>query len=138
MRNILMQQWWVFLNAIALGCMTIVIPSNLWWIGSLIALVLYWLVWVIQITGVTQLDQNKMLFERLTYEISSKEIMIKLNPRQGMPIKWETIKKARMGKDHFLLIMSKAQFIYLPFRLFRSDNERKFTETILRRKEFIK
>ena len=138
MRNILMQQWWVFLIAIAIGCMTIVIPSNWWWIGSLIALVLYWLFWVIQFTGVTQLDQNKMLFERLTYEISSKEIMIKLNPRQGMPIKWETIKKARMGKDHFLLIMSKAQFIYLPFRLFRSDNERKFTETILRRKDYIK
>ncbi|MFC2124436.1 YcxB family protein [Bacteroidota bacterium] len=138
MLNILIQQWWVFLIAIVLGCMTIVIPSNWWWIGSLIALVLYWLFWLIQFSGVTQLDQNKMLFERLTYEISSKEIMIKLNPRQGMPIKWETVKKAKIGKDYFILIMSKAQFIYLPFKVFRSDNERKFTETILRRKEYIK
>ena len=138
MMNILLQQWWVFLIAIAIGCMTFVIPSNWWWIGALIALVLYWLFWLIQFSGVTQLEQNKMLFERLTYEISSKEIMIKLNPRQGMPVKWETIKKVKAGKDYFLLIMSKAQFIYLPFRVFRSDNERKFTETILRRKEYIK
>ncbi len=138
MRNILVQQWWVFLIAAAIGGMTFVIPSNWWWIGSLIALILYWLFWLIQFGGVTQLEQNKMLFERLTYEISSKEIMIKLNPRQGMPVKWETIKKAKMGKDYFLLIMSKAQFIYLPFKVFRSDNERKFTETILRRKEYIK
>jgi len=138
MMNILKQQWWVFLIAIAISCMIFVIPSNWWWIGSLIALVLYWLFWLIQFSGVTQLDQNKMLFERLTYEISSKEIMIKLNPRQGMPIKWETIKSAKSGKDYFMLVMSKAQFIYLPFKVFRSDNERKFTETILRRKGYIK
>lgn len=138
MINILKEQWWVFLIAIAIGCMMFVIPSNWWWIGALIALVLYWLFWLIQFTGVTQLEQNKLLFERMTYEISSKEILIKLNPKQGMPIKWETIKRARMGKDHFMLVISKAQFIYLPFKIFKTDNERKFTETILRRKGYIK
>jgi hypothetical protein len=136
--NILRSQWWVFLIALAIAAMTFVIPSNWWWIGALIALVLYGLFWLIQFAGITQLEQNKILFERLNYEISSQQILIKLNPKQGMPMKWENIKKVYTGKDFFLLIISKAQFIYLPHRIFNSENERKFMETILRRKNYIK
>lgn len=136
--NILRSQWWVFLIALAIAAMTFVIPSHWWWIGALIALVLYGLFWLIQFAGITQLEQNKILFERLNYEISSQQILIKLNPKQGMPMKWETIKKVQVGKDFFLLVISKAQFIYLPHRIFNSENERKFMETILRRKNFIK
>ncbi len=138
MLNILREQWWVFLIALAIAAMTFIIPSHWWWIGALIALVIYWLFWLIQFAGVTQLEQNKILFERLNYEITSKEIMIKLNPKQGMPMKWENIKRAFLGKDFFLLVISKAQFIYLPFRLFNSENERKFMETILKRKNLLK
>jgi len=136
--NILRGQWWVFLIALAIGLMTFVIPSHWWWIGALIALILYGLFWLIQFAGITQLEQNKILFERLNYEISSQQILIKLNPKQGMPMKWENIKKAYVGKDFFLLIISKAQFIYLPYRIFNSENEKKFMETILRRKNYIK
>jgi len=136
--NILRSQWWVILIALAIASMTFVIPSNWWWIGALIALVLYGLFWLIQFAGITQLEQNKILFERLNYEISSQQILIKLNPKQGMPMKWENIKKAYSGKDFFLLVISKAQFIYLPHRIFNSENERKFMETILRRKNYIK
>jgi len=136
--NILRQQWWVILIAAAIGAMTFIIPSNWWWIGALIALVLYGLFWLIQFAGITQLEQNKILFERLSYEISSQQILIKLNPKQGMPMKWENIKKAYVGKDFFLLIVSKAQFIYLPYRIFNSENEKRFMETILRRKNYIK
>ena len=138
MLNILRTQWWVILIAVAIGCMTLIIPSNWWWIGSLIAFVLYGLFWLIQFAGVPQLEQNKVLFERLSYEITSQQIMIKLNPKQGMPMKWENIKKVFVGKDYFLLVLSKAQFIYLPFKIFNSENERKFMETILRRKNYIK
>lgn len=138
MLNILRSQWWVIPIPIVIGCMTLVIPSNWWWIGALIAFVLYGLFWLIQFAGVPQLEQNKILFERLSYEITSQQILIKLNPKQGMPMKWENIKKAFIGKDFFLLILSKAQFIYLPFKIFNSENERKFMETILRRKNYIK
>ena len=138
MLNILRSQWWVILIALAIASMTFVIPSNWWWIGSLIAFVLYGLFWLIQFAGVPQLEQNKILFERLNYEITSQQIMIKLNPKQGMPMKWENIKRVFIGKDFFLLVLSKAQFIYLPFKIFNSDNERKFMETILRRKNYIK
>jgi hypothetical protein len=138
MLNILRSQWWVILIALAIASMTFIIPSIWWWIGSLIAFVLYGLFWLIQFAGVPQLEQNKILFERLNYEITSQQILIKLNPKQGMPMKWENIKRAFIGKDFYLLILSKAQFIYLPFRIFNSDNERKFMETILRRKNYIK
>lgn len=138
LKNILREQWWVALIAVAIACMAFIIWSIWWIIGALLAYALYWLFWVIQFAGVTQLEQNKILFERLTYEITSQQILIKLNPKQGMPMKWENIKRAIMGKDYFLLVVSKAQLIYLPFRVFNSDNERKFMETILRRKNYIK
>jgi len=55
-----------------------------------------------------------------------------------MPIKWDQIKAARVGKDKIVLIVNLAQIIYLPFKIFRTENERKFVETILRRKGYIK
>ena len=57
--NVLKQQWWVFLIAIAIGCGYLIIPSHWWITGALIALVLYLLFWLIQFTGVTQMEQSK-------------------------------------------------------------------------------
>lgn len=138
MINILKEQWWVSLIFVALILPTIFIHT--WWffIGAMIALILYLLFWLIQFAGVTQLEQNKILFEKLSYEIDSRQILIKVNPKQGMPILWDNIKKARIGKDYFLFVVSKAQLIHLPFRIFNSDNERKFVETIIRRKGYVK
>ena len=138
MRNILREQWWVILIAIAISCMIFVIHSHWWWIGALTALILYTLFWLIQFAGVSQLEQNKIMFEKFNYEITSQQILMKLNVKQGMPIKWESIKKAYMTKNAFLLVISKAQFIYLPFKVFNSENEIKFMESILKRKEYIK
>ena len=136
--NILREQWWVFLIALAIMGGAFFVFSWWWIIGPLIALALYVLFWVIQFAGVTQLEQNKVLFERLSYEINSQQILIKVSAKQGMPLKWNTIKRARVGKDYFLLIVSKAQLIHLPFRIFNTDNERKFVESILKRKGYVK
>lgn len=138
LKNILKEQWWVFLIALAIMCGYFFIASHWWITGALIALTLYILFWLIQFAGVTQLEQNKILFEKLSYEIDSRQVLIKVNTKQGMPMTWNNIKKASVGKDHFLLIVSKAQLIHLPFRIFNTDNERKFIETILRRKNYIK
>jgi hypothetical protein len=138
MKNILKEQWWVFLIAAAIMAMYFVIPSIWWIIGAVIALILYILFWLIQFTGVTQMEQNKMLFDKLSYEISSQEVLIKVNPRQGMPLKWNMIKKATIENEAFNLFVSKAQIIHLPFRIFNTDNERRFVESILRRKGLIK
>jgi hypothetical protein len=138
MQNILREQWWVLLIPVAISCMMFLIPSHWWWIGSLTALILYGLFWLIQFAGVSQLDQNKIMFEKFNYEITSQQIMMKLNIKQGMPVKWETIKKAMKTKKAFLLVISKAQFIYLPYRIFNSDNEIRFMDSILRRKGYLK
>ena len=138
LKNVLSDQWWVFLIAIAISAMTFVLPSNWWWIGALIALTLYILFWVIQFAGVTQLEQSKMLFEKLSYEIDSRQILIKLNSKQGMPMKWEQIKRARHGKNFFVLFASKAQLLYFPHKIFNNENEIRFLDTVLKRKGFYK
>jgi hypothetical protein len=136
--NIIKEQWWVILIALAI-CLGFFWIASIWWfIGAIIAYGLYVLFWAIQFTGVTQMEQNKVIFEKLSYEIDSRQILMKLNVREGMPVQWNMIKRVEMTKDAYVLYMSKAQFIHLPFRIFNSDNERKFMETILKRKELIK
>ncbi|MTI20612.1 YcxB family protein [Fulvivirga sp. RKSG066] len=136
--NVLKQQWWVFLIALAICAGYLWIPNMWWFIGTGIALVLYILFWLIQFAGVTQMDQTKMLFEKLSYEITSQQVLIKLNAKQGMPLKWDQIKKASTRKDSILLVVNKAQLIHLPHKIFKTDNERKFVESILKRKGLIK
>ena len=75
---------------------------------------------------------------KLAYEITSQQVLIKLNNKQGMPMKWDQIKKGSIGKDYLLLIVNKAQLIHLPFKIFNTDNERKFVESIMKRKGLIK
>lgn len=68
LKNIVKEQWWVFLIAAAICGGYAWIPNIWWFIGSFIALLLYFLFWVIQFAGVTQLEQYKILFEKLSYE----------------------------------------------------------------------
>ncbi|MEX2592827.1 MAG: YcxB family protein [Anditalea sp.] len=137
MKNILKEQWWVILIALAIASGYFFIASW-WWISmAILAYVLYLLFWVIQFAGITQMEQNKIMFEKLSYEIDSRQILMKVNSKQGMPVKWDMIKRAQINKDAFLFIMSKAQFIHLPFRIFNTENEKKFLETILKRKGYI-
>jgi hypothetical protein len=133
-KNVLRQQWWVGLIVVAICLPFIWVPSIWWFIGAAVGAGLYLLFWWLQFYGVTQLDQGKMLFERYSYEITSQQILMKLNPREGMPIKWDQIKRAQVGKDYFLLFLNKAQLIYLPFKIFNTDNERKFVQSILKTK----
>jgi hypothetical protein len=140
MMSILKKQWWFIGAPILLGSIAFFLPDYKWWFISLsiTAVILYGLFWLIQFYGVTQLEQNKVMFERLSYEIDSRQVLIKLNPKQGSPIPWTMIQSAYKGKDDFVLVISKAQFIHLPFKIFNSENDIKFLESVLRRKEYIK
>jgi len=136
--GVIKQQWWVILIYLAICAGYFLVPSWWWIIGASIALVLYILFWLIQFTGLTQMEQSKFMFEKLSYEISSQQILMKLNSKQGMPIKWDMIKRAKKDDDSIILYMSKAQLIHLPRKIFNTENEYKFLETILRRKSLIK
>lgn len=135
---VLKEQWWVGLIFLAICAGYLWIPNWWWIIGATIALVLYILFWLIQFAGVTQMEQGKVLFQKLSYEINSQQILIKLNSKQGMPMKWDQIKRAKKGKDAFIFFVSKAQLIHLPFRIFNSENEIKFLESVLKRKGYTK
>jgi hypothetical protein len=136
--GVIKQQWWVFLIYLTLCAGSFLVPSWWWFIGATIALTIYFLFWLVQFAGVTQLEQGKVLFEKLAYEINSQQILIKLNAKQGMPIKWDQIKRVRITKDAFVLFISKVQLIHWPHRIFNSENEVKFIETVLKRKNLLK
>lgn len=122
-------------------CLGYFIPgaNSIWWfIAALVGVGLYLLFWWIQFYGVTQLEQGKMLFEKFSYEINSQQILMKINPREGMPMKWDQIQSAVVGKDFYVLFVNKAQVIHLPFKIFNTENERKFVGSILKTKGLIK
>jgi hypothetical protein len=142
MKHLLRTQWyWI---AIPVGIIILNVIINIFWYQNIwiyflapLAIILYLLFWAVQFTGVTQLEQYKVLFQKILYEIDGRFITMKLNPREGMQVKWEMIKKAYKEKDSFLLVMSRAQFIYLPFSIFNSENDIKFTESLLKRKNLL-
>lgn len=141
LQAVLKKQGWIAAAAAFLLCMGYMIPGaqTIWWfIAAFVGLGLYILFWWIQFYGVTQLEQGKMLFEKFSYEISSQQIVMKINPREGMPMKWDQIKRAEVGKDFFVLYINKAQLIYLPFKIFNTDNERKFVGSVLKNKGLVK
>lgn len=138
-RNILKQQGWIALaGAILISLGYLWVPSIWWFIGAVLGLGLYLLFWYIQFYGVTQLEQGKMLFEKFSYEITSQQILMKISAREGMPLKWDQIKKAIIGKDSFTLFVNKAQIIHWPYKIFNTENERKFITSILRNKGLVK
>lgn len=143
LRSIYRQQWWlplsIFLGIILLNVLLNLVYPNIWiFFLALLAPLFHYLFWLVVFTGAPQQEQMKPWFEKVNYEINGKEIMMKINARQGMPIKWEMIKGAERNKDGFILYFSKAQFVYLPFKIFKSENDIQFVDAILRRKELLK
>ena len=137
LKNIVREQWWIFLIALAIMSGTFFVKTIWFMLGSSIALVLYFFFWAIQFYGITYLEQNQLLFERLRYEISSQQVIAQLTSKKGMPITWDQVKRVIQGKNYFLLILSKAHLIYWPYKIFNTKHEIKFIQTMLKRKGLI-
>lgn len=139
MINTLKKYWWHMTIPAAIGLLTIFWPNTIWFIiVAILGLVGYVAFWYIQFYGVTQMEQNKMLFDKFKYEIDSRQVLMKLNEKQGMPLTWDQIKSVEKGKDYYNMYLSQAQFIHLPLDSFISENDLRFFESILKRKEYIK
>ena len=147
----------IFVNAIL--NVTGVYPN--WWIYLVIVLltILYVLFWAVQFTGITQMEQTKSLFQKYVYEIDSRQIMLKLNAREGGILKWDQIRSVTKDKTAYVMVVSNdqamngmkvnwlakivakgmknAQFLYLPYSIFTTENELKFMDTLLKRKGFL-
>lgn len=137
-KNILKQQWWiitpVFLIILGLG---FYLKSYLLAGLSILVLVIYLGFWILQFYGVTMMDQSKLIFARVNYEISSKKIIIFVSTKQGVPIEWNQVKKVEINKKYFLFILSKAHIIYLPYSIFNNENSVTFLKTLVKRKNLI-
>ena len=139
MSGVLKTTWWFLLIPVAILIASPFLPGMGWFIAlGIILFGGYFLFWWIQFTGLTQMEQGEMMFKKYNYEITSQQILMKVNPKQGMPIQWSQIKNAQVRKDGFVLYLSKAQLFYFPFKIFNTDNEIKFLKSILERKGLIK
>ena len=138
MNGALKTSWWFLLIPVAILIASPFLPGMYWFIAlGVIVFGGYFLFWWIQFTGLTQMEQGEMMFNKYTYEISSQQILMKVSAKQGMPIKWDQIKNAIVAKDGFILYLSKAQLFYFPFKIFNNDNEIKFLKSILERKKLV-
>ncbi len=137
-QNILRMQWWIF-PLLALFISVTFFIKTIWFVLiGIVSFICYLTFWLIQFYGLTQLDTNRPMFERVAYEINNQHFMMQINPKQAMAIPWTEITKAHKKKRYFLLVLSKVQFFYLPFKIFNTDNEIKLFKTILQRKGLLK
>jgi hypothetical protein len=133
------EQWWYIAFPFVFGCIGFILPEDKWWfiIPAILVPALYALFWFIQFYGATKMEQGKMMFEKMSYEIDSRQLLIKLNEKQGSPVKWDMFKKVYKRKNDFLFVMGRGQFLLLPYKIFTSDNDLRFLDTILNRKELL-
>ncbi|GAA4435122.1 hypothetical protein GCM10023091_11050 [Ravibacter arvi] len=112
---------------------------NVWiYVVIVIGVLLYILFWVIQFMGITQLEQYKPMFEKYQYEIDPRQIFMKINQKEGGVMKWEQIQSAYKDPEGFVLVISRGQFLYLPFHIFNSEHDLKIMGRILKQKNLIK
>jgi hypothetical protein len=138
--NVIKDWWWAFLVPLALIGLGIAIGGGWMWgllITSLIITILYLVFWGAQFYGLSQVPQGKVLFEKMSYEFEQKQIKIMKSQKEGMMMPWENIKKVTKTKDSYILKLSLVQYIHLPFDIFQTENDLKFTEKLFERKGLI-
>ena len=133
------REWKFFGIPLLILILGFVFMSSFWWFFTFALLIptLYILFWIIQFAGFTQHESGKMFFYKMSFEIDSRQVMLKMDSKHGMPVEYKSFTSAFKTKDAFVLTMSKAQFIYLPFSIFKTDGDKKMTETILSRKKLL-
>lgn len=140
--NTIKGQWWlpaaIFGGIIILNLLLNLVYPNIWiYFFAPLGVWFYYLFWWVQFTGAPHLEQNKVMFEKFTYEIDSRFITMKANAKEGMQLKWDMIREVQMKNDAFIFYVSKAQFVYLPFKIFNNQNDIRFVESLIRRKKLL-
>ncbi|SIT88829.1 hypothetical protein SAMN05444128_1915 [Pontibacter indicus] len=152
------KDWWMALIPFALFMLPAVFSFSWWWVaGAILVTLIFVLLRSAQVMGVTQMEQGNPLFEKLSYEIDSRQILLKRNDREGMALTWDMIGSVERKGEAYLLWLkppTDAQlpggwrgwlaknfqapvFVMLPFRIFNNPNDIKLLESMLRRKELI-
>lgn len=110
-----------------------------WWIliTAVVGGALYVAFWYIQFYAATTLEQNKQMFDKFSYEIDSRQILVKINQKEGGIVKWDTILSAEKDETGFYLHIGRGQFLHFGFNVFNSEHDLKLFESILRRKNLL-
>lgn len=158
LKQVWKREWWYALIPLVLFLLPAAFSFSWWWVAiAVVVTILYILLRSAQVMGVTQMEQSNPLFEKLSYEIDSRQILLKRNEREGMALNWDMIEKARQQDEAFFLWLqapSGAQlpggwrgwlartfqvpvFLHLPHRIFNSANDIKMMESLLKRKNLI-
>lgn len=160
MGHVWRKEWWYALIPFAIGVLPAAIWPSWWWLaaGLLLAL-LYVLLRSSQITAVTQVEQTKPLFERMSYVIDQRQIGLMQNEKEGrgMGVNWEMIGTVKREPDGYVLwfrtqdvpaeitgwrawiarTFETPMFLHIPFKIFNSPNDQKLFESLLRRKNLL-
>ena len=136
--NVNKKWWWAWFVPVGIFLL-FAIADLLWWgLGvALTVTILYWIFWAVQFVGITQHAQSKMFFDKYFYVISAKQILMMQTKEKGMPIAWDMIKSVKKEKDAYILELSIAQFLYLPFSIFKTDQDLRVMDMFLVRKNLI-
>ena len=150
---------WVYaLIPFALGLLPAIFVHSWWWIILAVVLtILFVLFRSAQVTGVTQMEQSKPLFERMNFEMDNKQLLLRVGPEKAMQLTWDMIGRVRRDADAYLLYLKPGTppadtagwrvwlartfdvpvFLHLPQRIFNSPNDVKLFEAMLRRKNLL-
>lgn len=158
MAEVWRREWWYAAVPFAVGLLPALFVHSWWWLALAVVLtVLYALLRSAQVTGVTQMEQSKPLFERMSYELDQRHIVLRQTEQKALAMSWESIGRVRRDPDGFRLYLKPGEapaelagwrrwvartfdvpvFLHLPLRLFNSDNDRKLFEALLRRKNLL-
>ena len=158
MAEVWRKDWVYALVPFAIGLLPAIIWHSWWWLAlSAVLTLLFVLLRSAQVTGVTQMEQSKPLFERMSFEMDQKQLLLRVSKEKAMQLTWDMISKVRRDGDAYLLYLKPGAppegtapwrlwlarafdvpvFLHLPQRVFNSDNDRKLFEALLRRKNLL-
>ena len=158
MAEVWRKDWVYALVPFALGLLPAIIWHSWWWLAlSFVLTLLFVLLRSAQVTGVTQMEQSKPLFERMSFEMDQKQLLLRVSKEKAMQLTWDMIGRVRRDDDAYLLYLKPGAppadtagwrlwiartfdvpvFLHLPQRIFNSDNDRKLFEALLRRKNLL-
>ncbi|SET89440.1 hypothetical protein [Hymenobacter actinosclerus] len=152
------REWWYALIPFAVGLLPAIVWHSWWWLALSFGLtLLYVLFRSAQITGVTQVEQSKPLFEKMAYEFDNKQIVLRRNEKEGMRLTWDMIGEVKREPAGYLMLLKSPElpaevtglkrwmartfdapiFVEVPDRIFNSGNDQKLFEAMLRRKSLL-
>ncbi len=135
--NIIKQQWFIPFSLILITVVLFGFKLFIWSILPIVFFILYILFWLAQLYSMTQLEQNSMLFSKTFYQISPQQLVICFSTKQGHPFPWKQVSSAKRGKNYFIIFLSKAQFIYLPYKVFHKEQDIELLALLLKGKNLI-